>query len=167
MPWTASLPHKTKNYAERSSASAATHTCRGDIRPVPPPGLEPRSRWAARSPSPASVSGRCSSPAAIAPVAVQNRFRVLEQSDAALVDECARTGIAFMPFFALGGGHSPLDNGDLLDVAERHGAAPFQMTIAWGLARSPSIVQIPGTASLSHLRRGGARRPYRSEAAEQ
>ncbi|MDX6345788.1 MAG: pyridoxine 4-dehydrogenase [Streptomyces sp.] len=89
----------------------------------------------------------------IAPVAaVQNRFGVLEQSDAALVDECARAGIAFMPFFALGGGHSPLDNGDLLDVAERHGATPFQMAIAWGLARSPSIVQIPGTSSLSHLR---------------
>jgi len=89
----------------------------------------------------------------IAPVgAVQNRFGVLDQDDAALVDECARAGIAYMPYFALGGGHNPLDDRDLLDVAERNAATPFQVAIAWGLARSPSIVQIPGTASLGHLR---------------
>jgi pyridoxine 4-dehydrogenase len=88
----------------------------------------------------------------IAPVAaVQNRFGVLDQQDAALVDECAEAGIAFMPFFALGGGHAPLTGENLHKVAERHGATAFQVAIAWGLARSPSIVQIPGTGSLAHL----------------
>jgi pyridoxine 4-dehydrogenase len=89
---------------------------------------------------------------AIAPVAaVQNRFGVLDQQHAALVDECADAGIAFMPFFALGGGHTTLASQNLHQVAERHGATVFQVAIAWGLARSPSIVQIPGTASLAHL----------------
>jgi pyridoxine 4-dehydrogenase len=88
----------------------------------------------------------------IAPVAaVQNRFGVLDQEDAALVDECADAGIAFMPFFALGGGHTTLAGENLQKVAERHGATVFQVAIAWGLARSPSIVQIPGTGSLAHL----------------
>jgi aryl-alcohol dehydrogenase-like predicted oxidoreductase len=88
----------------------------------------------------------------IAPVAaVQNRFGVLDQEDAALVDECADAGIAYMPFFALGGGHTTLAGENLHKVAERHGATVFQVAIAWGLARSPSIVQIPGTGSLAHL----------------
>jgi pyridoxine 4-dehydrogenase len=89
---------------------------------------------------------------AIAPVAaVQNRFGVLDQRDAGLVDACADAGIAFMPFFALGGGHTPLVGGHLRTVAARHGASVFQVAIAWGLARSPTIVQIPGTSSLAHL----------------
>ena len=89
---------------------------------------------------------------AIAPVAaVQNRFGVLDQQHAALVDECAEVGVAFMPFFALGGGHTTLVSRHLDQVAGRHGATVFQVAIAWGLARSPSIVQIPGTASLAHL----------------
>jgi aryl-alcohol dehydrogenase-like predicted oxidoreductase len=76
---------------------------------------------------------------------------VLDQQNAALVDECADAGIAFMPFFALGGGHTTLVSEHLHQVAKRHGATLFQVAIAWGLARSPSIVQIPGTASLAHL----------------
>jgi pyridoxine 4-dehydrogenase len=88
----------------------------------------------------------------IAPVAgVQNRFGVLDQRHAWLVDECADAGIAFMPFFALGGGHTTLASQSLHQVAKRHGATVFQVAIAWGLARSPWIVQIPGTASLAHL----------------
>ncbi len=88
----------------------------------------------------------------IAPVAaVQNRFGVLDQEDAALVDECAQAGIAFMPFFALGGGRAPLAGDRLMHVARRHNATPFQVAIAWGLKRSPTIVQIPGTSSLAHL----------------
>ncbi|WP_432013950.1 oxidoreductase [Streptomyces cucumeris] len=89
---------------------------------------------------------------AIAPVAaVQNRFGVLGQEDAALVDRCAADGIAYMPFFALGGGHSALDGEGLRTVAERYGATEHQIALAWGLARSPSVVQIPGTASQAHL----------------
>jgi pyridoxine 4-dehydrogenase len=88
----------------------------------------------------------------IAPVAaVQNRFGVLDQQNAALVDECADAGIAFMPFFALGGGLTRLASESLHQVAERHGATVFQVAIAWVLARSPSIVAIPATASLAHL----------------
>ncbi len=89
---------------------------------------------------------------AIAPVAaVQNRFGVLDQADGALVDECAAAGIAYMPFFALGGGHTGLDDENLRTVAERHGATAHQIALAWGLARSPAIIQIPGTSSLAHL----------------
>ncbi|WP_326766896.1 oxidoreductase [Streptomyces sp. NBC_01591] len=98
------------------------------------------------------TSGQLAEARSIAPVAaVQNRFGVLDQADAALVDECADAGIAYMPFFALGGGHTELDGENLRKVSERHGATAFQVAIAWGLARSPSIVQIPGTASLAHL----------------
>jgi pyridoxine 4-dehydrogenase len=90
---------------------------------------------------------------AIAPVsAVQNRFGVLDQDNGALVDTCAAAGIAFMPFFALGGAGGSLADGTLRTVAERHGATVHQVALAWGLRRSPSIVQIPGTASLAHLR---------------
>jgi pyridoxine 4-dehydrogenase len=98
------------------------------------------------------TSGQLVEARAIAPVAaVQNRFGVLDQGDAALVDECAAVSIAFMPFFALGGGHTSLAGGNLQKVAERHGATACQVAIAWGLTRSPSIVQIPGTSSLAHL----------------
>ncbi|WP_277744617.1 aldo/keto reductase [Streptomyces sp. LX-29] len=89
---------------------------------------------------------------AIAPVAaVQNRFGVLDQEDAPLVDACADAGIAYMPFFALGGGRTPLAGAALRRVAARHGATEHQAAIAWGLARSPSIVQIPGTSSPTHV----------------
>lgn len=98
------------------------------------------------------TSGQLAEARSIASVAaVQNRFGVLDQEDVALVDECADAGIAFMPFFALGGGHSPLSDENLHKVAQRHRATAIQVAIAWGLARSPSIVQIPGTGSLSHL----------------
>ena len=71
----------------------------------------------------------------VAPVAaVQNRFGVLDQQDAAMVDECAAEGIAYMPFFALGGGHTPLAEDGLRKVADRHGATVHQIAIAWGLA---------------------------------
>jgi aryl-alcohol dehydrogenase-like predicted oxidoreductase len=96
--------------------------------------------------------GQLAEARSIAPVAaVQNLFGVLEQQDAALVDECADAGIAFTPFFALGGGRTTLAGENLQKVAERHAATVFQVAIAWGLARSPSIVQIPGTSSLAHL----------------
>jgi pyridoxine 4-dehydrogenase len=96
--------------------------------------------------------GQLAEARSIAPVAaVQNRFGVLDQGDAALVDECAGAGIAFMPFFALGGSHAPVAGAGLGQVARRHGATVFQVAIAWGLARSPAIVQIPGTSSLAHL----------------
>ncbi|MEV7777640.1 oxidoreductase [Kitasatospora sp. NPDC088351] len=89
----------------------------------------------------------------IAPVvAVQNRFSVLEHSaeDAALLAACAERGIAFVPFFPLGGSGVPADPG-LRRVAERHGATPAQVMLAWLLAVSPAILAIPGTSSPAHL----------------
>ncbi|WP_026416780.1 aldo/keto reductase [Actinomadura oligospora] len=89
---------------------------------------------------------------AVAPVAaVQNRFGVLDQSDGALVDECAEADVTYVAHSALGGGRVRFTDGGLRKVALRHGATVYQVALAWGLMRSPTLVQIPGTASLTHL----------------
>jgi aryl-alcohol dehydrogenase-like predicted oxidoreductase len=89
---------------------------------------------------------------AIAPVAqVQNRYGLLEREDDPLVDRCAELGIAYVPYFPLGGGITPLASEVLGGIAERTGATVHQLALAWLLARSPSILLIPGTSSLSHL----------------
>jgi pyridoxine 4-dehydrogenase len=84
-------------------------------------------------------------------VCVQNAYNLAHRADDALVDELAATGIAFVPFFPLGG-FSPLQSGTLSAVAESVGATPMQVALAWLLARSPNILLIPGTSSLAHLR---------------
>jgi aryl-alcohol dehydrogenase-like predicted oxidoreductase len=88
----------------------------------------------------------------IAPVVtVQNLYNVANRQDDELVDRCAREGIAFAPFFPLGG-FTPLQS-DVLDrVAARLGASAQQVALAWLLQRSPTIVLIPGTSSVAHLR---------------
>lgn len=89
---------------------------------------------------------------AIAPVAaVQNRFHVTERNDAAVLAECERAGIAFVPFFPLGGGGNAIDEGRVDKVAARHGATVAQVALAWMLASSPVMLAIPGTGSLDHL----------------
>ncbi|MGI8332354.1 oxidoreductase [Actinomadura scrupuli] len=89
---------------------------------------------------------------AVAPVAaVQNHFHVHHTGDAALLAECAAAGIAYVPFFPLGGGNSPLDEARLGQVAARHGATAAQVALAWLLAISPALLAIPGTGSLAHL----------------
>ncbi|MCW8101779.1 oxidoreductase [Streptomyces tauricus] len=89
---------------------------------------------------------------AIAPVVtVQNLYNLANRQDDALVERCAAEGIAFAPFFPLGG-FSPLQSQILTDVAARLGASPQQVALAWLLQRSPSIVLIPGTSSRAHLR---------------
>ena len=89
---------------------------------------------------------------AIAPVVcVQNLYNVVERSDDALVDACARDGVGFTPFFPLGG-FSPLQSGVLDDVAAQVGATPRQVALAWLLQRSPTMLLIPGTSSVAHLR---------------
>jgi pyridoxine 4-dehydrogenase len=89
---------------------------------------------------------------AIAPVvAVQNNFHVAKRDDAALLDACTARGIAFAPFFPLGGGGTDLDDPGFAKVAARHGATPPQLALAWLLAISPVTLAIPGTGSLSHL----------------
>ena len=89
---------------------------------------------------------------AIAPVVcVQNLYNVVERSDDELVDACAREGVGFTPFFPLGG-FTPLQSGVLDDVAAQVGATPRQVALAWLLQRSPTMLLIPGTSSVAHLR---------------
>ncbi|WP_106399751.1 aldo/keto reductase [Actinocorallia populi] len=90
----------------------------------------------------------------VAPVAaVQNSFNLMNTrpGDAELIAECERSGIAFVPFFPLGGGFQPLAAAGLDRVAARHGATRNQVALAWLLARSPVMLPIPGTGSLAHL----------------
>ena len=84
-------------------------------------------------------------------VGVQNMYNVAQRADDALIDELARDGIAYVPFFPLGG-FSPLQSSHLSDVATRLGATPMQVALAWLLRRSPNILLIPGTSSVGHLR---------------
>jgi pyridoxine 4-dehydrogenase len=89
---------------------------------------------------------------AIAPVVcVQNQYNVAHREDDALIDSLAEKGVAYVPFFPLGG-FSPLQSSTLNDVAARIGATPMQTALAWLLRRSPNILLIPGTSSLGHLR---------------
>ncbi|NUW42105.1 oxidoreductase [Nonomuraea rhodomycinica] len=87
----------------------------------------------------------------IAPIAcVQNLYNLARRDDDPLVDACARAGIAYVPFFPVGG-FQPLTAARLDAVAARHGATVPQVALAWLLARSPNILLIPGTGSLAHL----------------
>jgi len=84
-------------------------------------------------------------------VCVQNQYNLAHRADDALVDDLARDGIAYVPFFPLGG-FSPLQSSTLSDVAARLGSTPMQVALAWLLRRSPNILLIPGTGSVAHLR---------------
>ncbi|UAK23021.1 aldo/keto reductase family oxidoreductase [Sphingomonas nostoxanthinifaciens] len=83
-------------------------------------------------------------------VCVQNQYNLAHREDDALIDELARDGIAYVPFFPLGG-FTPLQSGTLSAVAERLGATPMQVALAWLLRRAPNILLIPGTSSRAHL----------------
>ena len=84
-------------------------------------------------------------------VCVQNQYNLAHRADDTLIDDLALDGIAYVPFFPLGG-FSPLQSGILSDAASRLNARPMQVALAWLLQRSPNILVIPGTSSLSHLR---------------
>lgn len=84
-------------------------------------------------------------------VCVQNLYNLAHRTDDALIDELAREGIAYVPFFPLGG-FTPLQSSALSGVAARLGATPMQVALAWLLRRAPNILLIPGTSSLGHLR---------------
>ena len=84
-------------------------------------------------------------------VCVQNQYNLAHREDDALIDELAADGIAYVPFFPLGG-FSPLQSETLSAVAGRLGATPMQVALAWLLQRAPNILLIPGTSSLEHLR---------------
>jgi pyridoxine 4-dehydrogenase len=83
-------------------------------------------------------------------VCVQNLYNLANRRDDALIDELARAGIAYVPYFPLGG-FSPLQSSVLSDVARRFGATPMQVALAWLLRRAPNILLIPGTSSVAHL----------------
>jgi pyridoxine 4-dehydrogenase len=84
-------------------------------------------------------------------VCVQNHYNLAHRADDALIADLAGDGIAYVPFFPLGG-FTPLQSGTLSDAASRLHATPMQVALAWLLQRSPNILVIPGTSSLNHLR---------------
>jgi aryl-alcohol dehydrogenase-like predicted oxidoreductase len=88
-------------------------------------------------------------------VCVQNQYNLVHRHDDALIDELAKDGIAYVPFFPLGG-FSPLQSSILSDVAAQLGATPMQTALAWLLQRSQNILLIPGTSSVAHLRQNAA-----------
>ena len=88
----------------------------------------------------------------IAPiVCVQNMYNLAHRHDDELIDELAEQGVAYVPFFPLGG-FSPLQSSALTAVATRLDATPMSVALAWLLRRSPNILLIPGTSSVAHLR---------------
>jgi aryl-alcohol dehydrogenase-like predicted oxidoreductase len=88
----------------------------------------------------------------IAPVVcVQNHYNLAHRDDDALIDDLAARGVAYVPFFPLGG-FTPLQSTALSDVARRLGVTPMQAALAWLLRRARNILLIPGTSSLDHLR---------------
>jgi aryl-alcohol dehydrogenase-like predicted oxidoreductase len=80
--------------------------------------------------------------------AVQNQYNLADREYEDVVDHCAREGIVFVPYYPLHGADGP----ELAEIAERHGATPAQVALAWLLGRSPAMVPIPGTLSLEHLK---------------
>jgi aryl-alcohol dehydrogenase-like predicted oxidoreductase len=83
-------------------------------------------------------------------VCVQNMYNIANREDDALIDQLAADGIAYVPFFPLGG-FTPLQSSTLSDVAAKVGVTPMQVALAWLLRRSPNILLIPGTSSPAHL----------------
>jgi pyridoxine 4-dehydrogenase len=89
---------------------------------------------------------------AIAPiVCVQNMYNLAHRADDSLIDELAEEGVAYVPFFPLGG-FSPVQSSVLSGVAARVGVTPMGVALAWLLRRSPNVLLIPGTSSGAHLR---------------
>lgn len=84
-------------------------------------------------------------------VCVQNQYNLVHRGDDPLIDELAAAGVAYVPFFPLGG-FTPLQSSVLSDVAKGLGATPMQVALAWLLRRAPNILLIPGTSSVDHLR---------------
>ena len=99
-----------------------------------------------------ATSAQVAQAGGIAEVAcVQNLYNLVHRADDALIDELAAKGVAFVPFFPLGG-FTPLQSTILSDVARDAGATPMQVALAWLLRRAPNILLIPGTSSVRHLR---------------
>jgi aryl-alcohol dehydrogenase-like predicted oxidoreductase len=97
------------------------------------------------------TAGQIAEARSIAPiVCVQNFYNIANRGDDALIDSLAAQGIAYVPYFPLGG-FTPLQSGTLDLVAARLGATPMAIALAWLLQRSPNVLLIPGTSSVAHL----------------
>ena len=98
------------------------------------------------------TAGQVAEAQSIAPiVCVQNFYNLAHRVDDDLIDSLAAQGIAYVPYFPLGG-FSPLQSDTLTSVATRLDATPMAVALAWLLQRSPNILLIPGTSSVAHLR---------------
>jgi pyridoxine 4-dehydrogenase len=84
-------------------------------------------------------------------VCVQNHYNLAHRADDALIDDLARAGTAYVPYFPLGG-FTPLQSSQLDQVATQLGVKPMQVALAWLLRRAPNVLLIPGTSSVAHLR---------------
>ncbi|PTQ97284.1 aryl-alcohol dehydrogenase-like predicted oxidoreductase [Paraburkholderia sp. GV068] len=84
-------------------------------------------------------------------VCVQNHYNLVHRTDDALIDQLADKGIAYVPFFPLGG-FTPIQSSALTEIAQTIGATPMQVALAWLLQRASNILLIPGTSSVAHLR---------------
>jgi aryl-alcohol dehydrogenase-like predicted oxidoreductase len=84
-------------------------------------------------------------------IGVQNQYNLVSRDDDEMIDWLTGEGIAYVPFFPLGG-FSPLQSEELSSIATEIGATPMQVALAWLLRRAPNILLIPGTSSLGHLR---------------
>src|SRR5215470_15959140 len=84
-------------------------------------------------------------------VSVQNHYNLRDRSSDRLIDICAEAGIAFIPWYPLAAGRLASPNSRLARIAQRHGATPSQIALAWLLQRSPAMLPIPGTSSIAHL----------------
>jgi len=84
-------------------------------------------------------------------VCIQNFYNLAQRSDDGFVDDLAAQGIAYVPYFPLGG-FSPLQSSELGEVAAELDATPMQVALAWLLHRAPNVLLIPGTSSVGHLR---------------
>jgi aryl-alcohol dehydrogenase-like predicted oxidoreductase len=82
---------------------------------------------------------------------VQNEYNLIHRDDDGLIDQLASDGIAYVPFFPLGG-FTPLQSSTLSEIANRLDATPMQVALAWLLQRAPNLLVIPGTSSVAHLR---------------
>jgi aryl-alcohol dehydrogenase-like predicted oxidoreductase len=99
-----------------------------------------------------ATSAQVAEARAISPVVcVQNHYNLVHRQDDALIDELSGLGIAYVPFFPLGG-FTPLQSDELSGVAAELGVTAMQVALAWLLRRAPNILLIPGTGSLGHLR---------------
>ncbi|MEV5492327.1 aldo/keto reductase [Streptomyces bobili] len=97
-------------------------------------------------------AGHLTEARAIAPVAaVQNQFHAAHRDDTNLLSACEKAGIAYVPYFPLGGGITDIGGDRIAKVAARHGATVPQIALAWLLAASPTTLAIPGTGSLTHV----------------